>query len=75
MTRTQAFDAIMRVRTSTGIRATDFHGHMFMSNTIDMELATIDQDKGIAVELKHDDKLSEEEPVLIQVYLRFIINK
>jgi len=40
-----AFDAVMRVRTSTGVRATDFHGHYFMSNTTDMELASIDCDK------------------------------
>ena len=36
------FDAIMRVRTSTGIRPVDFHGHFYMSNTTDMELAAID---------------------------------
>lgn len=35
----------MRVRTSTGVRATDFYGHYFMSNTTDMELASIDCDK------------------------------
>jgi Vesicle coat complex COPII, subunit SEC24/subunit SFB2/subunit SFB3 len=35
----------MRVRTSTGVRATDFFGHFFMSNTTDMELASIDCDK------------------------------
>lgn len=40
-----AFDAVMRVRTSTGVRATDFYGHYFMSNTTDMELASIDCDK------------------------------
>lgn len=35
----------MRVRTSTGVRATDFFGHFFMSNTTDMELASIDCNK------------------------------
>lgn len=35
----------MRVRTSTGVRATDFYGHFFMSNTTDMELASIDCNK------------------------------
>lgn len=33
ITRPTAYDAVMRVRTSTGIRPTDFYGHMFMSNT------------------------------------------
>lgn len=43
--RSIAFDAVMKVRTSTGVTATDFYGHFFMSNTTDMELASIDCDK------------------------------
>lgn len=35
----------MRVRTSTGVRPTDFFGHFFISNARDMELASIDCDK------------------------------
>ena len=35
----------MRVRTSTGVRPTDFFGHFYMSNTTDIELASIDCDK------------------------------
>ncbi|XP_026170669.1 protein transport protein Sec24C isoform X1 [Mastacembelus armatus] len=60
------FDAVMRVRTSTGIRATDFFGSFFMSNTTDVELAGLDCDKAITVEFKHDDKLSEETGALMQ---------
>lgn len=66
-----AFDSIMRVRTSTGIRPTDFYGHFFMSNTTDMEIAAIDCDKAVAIEIKHDDKLTEEEGVYIQVALLY----
>lgn len=39
ISRPIAFDAVMRVRTSTGTRPTDFYGHFFMSNTTDMEIA------------------------------------
>ncbi|XP_031699316.1 protein transport protein Sec24C isoform X2 [Anarrhichthys ocellatus] len=60
------FDAVMRVRTSTGIRATDFFGSFFMSNTTDVELAGLDCDKAVTVEFKHDDKLSEETGALMQ---------
>uniref|UniRef100_A0A3B4AWB8 SEC24 homolog C, COPII coat complex component n=1 Tax=Periophthalmus magnuspinnatus TaxID=409849 RepID=A0A3B4AWB8_9GOBI len=60
------FDAVMRVRTSTGIRATDFLGSFFMSNTTDVELAGLDCDKAITVEFKHDDKLSEDTGALMQ---------
>ncbi|KYM85053.1 Protein transport protein Sec24C, partial [Atta colombica] len=71
ISRPIAFDAVMRVRTSTGVRATDFYGHYFMSNTTDMELGSIDCDKAIGIEIKHDDKLTEEEGVYIQVALLY----
>ncbi|XP_041124155.1 protein transport protein Sec24C-like isoform X5 [Polyodon spathula] len=60
------FDAVMRVRTSTGIRATDFFGAFYMSNTTDVELAGLDCDKAVTVEFRHDDKLSEESGALMQ---------
>ena len=50
-----------------GIRATDFFGSFFMSNTTDVELAGLDCDKAVTVEFKHDDKLSEETGALMQV--------
>ncbi|XP_028916148.1 protein transport protein Sec24C isoform X2 [Ornithorhynchus anatinus] len=65
------FDAVMRVRTSTGIRATDFFGAFYMSNTTDVELAGLDGDKTITVEFKHDDKLSEDSGALIQCALLY----
>ncbi|NXR10612.1 SC24D protein, partial [Semnornis frantzii] len=60
------FDAIMRVRTSTGFRATDFFGAIYMNNTTDVEMAAVDCDKAVTVEFKHDDKLSEDSGALIQ---------
>ena len=71
ISRPIAFDAVMRVRTSTGVRATDFYGHFYMSNTTDMELGSIDCDKGVAVEIKHDDKLTEDDGIYIQVALLY----
>jgi len=38
-----------------------------MSNTTDIELGNIDTDKAIAVEIKHDDKLKEDDIVFFQV--------
>ncbi|KAF7399574.1 hypothetical protein HZH68_008166 [Vespula germanica] len=71
VSRPIAFDARMRLRTSTGVRATDFYGHFFMSNTTEMELASIDCNKAVAVEIKHDDKLTEDEGVYIQAALLY----
>jgi protein transport protein SEC24 len=66
VSRPIAFDAVIRLRTSTGIRAVDFFGNFYMSNTTDIEMANIDCDKAISVEIKHDDKLSEAEGAYIQ---------
>ncbi|XP_062483577.1 protein transport protein Sec24D isoform X2 [Pezoporus occidentalis] len=60
------FDAVMRVRTSTGFRATDFFGAIYMNNTTDVEMAAVDCDKAVTVEFKHDDKLNEDSGALIQ---------
>jgi hypothetical protein len=40
-----------------------------MSNTTDVEIASIDCDKAVTVEIKHDDKLSEGEGAFLQVCL------
>ncbi|XP_054715846.1 protein transport protein Sec24C-like [Uloborus diversus] len=61
-----AFDAVLRIRTSTGVRPTDFSGCFFMSNTTDVELASVNCDNSLAIEIKYDDKLTEEEGVCIQ---------
>ncbi|TMW54456.1 hypothetical protein DOY81_000448 [Sarcophaga bullata] len=71
ISRPIAFDAVMRVRTSAGVRATDFYGHFFMTNTTDVELASVDCDKSIAIEIKHDDKLPPEENVYLQIALLY----
>jgi len=49
-----------------GIRAVDFYGNFYMSNTTDVELAAIASDTALAVEIKHDDKLSEAEGAYVQ---------
>ncbi|XP_040887320.1 protein transport protein Sec24D [Toxotes jaculatrix] len=65
------FDAIMRVRTSTGFRATDFFGAIHMNNTTDIEMAAVDCDKAVTVEFKHDDTLGEEAGALMQCALLY----
>lgn len=69
--KTIGFDAVMRVRTSTGFRATDFFGAVHMNNTTDVEMASVDCDKAITVEFKHDDSLSEDTGAMIQCALLY----
>lgn len=45
----------------------DFYGNFYMSNTTDVELAAMDSEQSVAVEIKHDDKLSEAEGAYVQV--------
>ncbi|CAF0886553.1 unnamed protein product [Rotaria sordida] len=69
--RTTVFDALMRIRTSAGIRPIDFLGNFHMTNATEMIFGTLDSDKTVSVELKHDDKLSTENNIHIQVALLY----
>jgi len=55
-----------------GIRPTGFYGSIYMQNTTDVELAAIDGDKCVTVEIKHDDKL-DEQPAFIQVRTIYLL--
>lgn len=68
--RQRAFDAIMRIRTSTGIRPTDFFGGFLMNNTTDVEIAGVNSDHAITLEIRHDDKL-EDKAVFAQAAILF----
>ncbi|OQV24771.1 Protein transport protein Sec24C [Hypsibius exemplaris] len=69
--RVIAFDAVMRVRTSAGIRPTDYFGNLSMPTTTEVHLASLDSDKVILAEIKHDDKLEDKSIVHIQVALLY----
>merc|ERR1719309_620534 len=71
ISRPVVFDAIMRVRTSTGVRPTDFFGAFYMANTTDMELASLSSDSAFTCEIKHDDKITDEDGVYIQAALLY----
>ena len=74
LTRPTGFDCVMRVRASTGLRPTGFYGAFLMNNTTDIELGNIDCDKAIAVEIRHDDKLRDDETAFFQVNVHFDLN-
>jgi protein transport protein SEC24 len=57
----------MKVRTSAGVRAFEYVGNYYARSTSDIEIATINAGNSIGVELRYDDKLSEDEYVVIQV--------
>lgn len=71
LTRNTGFDGVMRVRASSGLRPTGFFGAFHMSTTTDIELGNIDCDKAVTVEIKHDDKLKEDDIAFFQCALLY----
>lgn len=67
--RPTVFNAVMRVRSSNGIRATDFIGSFKMQNVTDMEFGALDCDKTICVEFSYDDKIADGVPIHFQIAL------
>ncbi len=59
---TVAFDAVMKVRTSTGIKPADYFGNFHMYGN-DVELGGLARQTSLSVELKHEDKLNENSKV------------
>ncbi|KAJ3372009.1 COPII coat Sec23p-Sfb3p heterodimer component, partial [Allomyces arbusculus] len=71
LTRQFGYNAMVRVRASSGLRVHDHFGNFLDKGTGDLELAGIDADKAFAVALKHDDKLDEKAESAIQVALLY----
>jgi protein transport protein SEC24 len=55
LTRPTAWEAVMRVRCSKGLRVSSFHGHFFNRSTDLLALPTCDPDKGFAVQVAHEE--------------------
>lgn len=67
---TVAFDAVMKVRTSTGIKPNDYLGNFNMYGN-DLEFASLYRQYSLSVELKHEDKINENAKVYIQAALLY----
>ncbi|KAJ6801478.1 protein transport protein Sec24-like [Iris pallida] len=59
ISRPQGFEAVMRVRCSTGVQVQEYSGNFCKRIPTDIDLPGIDCDKTIMVTLKHDDKFQE----------------
>lgn len=71
VSRPFGFNALMRVRCSTGLRITEHFGNFHMKNSTDLELAGIDSEKAFGVLVKHDGKLDEKTEASFQVALLY----
>jgi len=71
LTRKMAFEAVMRVRASGGVKVSAFHGNHFLRGADLLALPTCDQDKGFSCELAHEEQNLSCSHILIQAALLY----
>jgi protein transport protein SEC24 len=57
LSRPTAWEAVMRIRCSRGLRIASFHGHFFNRSTDLLALPTCDPDKSFAVQIAHEETM------------------
>ncbi|KXS17082.1 hypothetical protein M427DRAFT_97202 [Gonapodya prolifera JEL478] len=65
------YDAVLRVRCSTGLRTTDHFGNFNMSNSTDVQLAGVSPRTSLAVAVQYDSKLDEKADAFFQVAMLY----
>ena len=55
--RENGYDAVLKIRTSSGIGVRRHFGHFFQQTEDDLDLAVIDADSSFGVEFKHDESV------------------
>ncbi|CAD7697205.1 unnamed protein product [Ostreobium quekettii] len=69
--RTTAWEAVMRIRCSKGLRIIGFTGHFFIRSSDLLALPTVDPDKSFAIHLTHEDSVLESQTVYLQCALLY----
>ncbi|KAI9503012.1 COPII coat Sec23p-Sfb3p heterodimer component [Coemansia spiralis] len=69
--RTYGGSAVLRIRTSDGLRIDEHYGNLFMRNHVDVELAGVTSDSAIGAVLQYDGKLDEKQDVYFQIALLY----
>ncbi|OLL21937.1 hypothetical protein NEOLI_004085, partial [Neolecta irregularis DAH-3] len=57
VTRETGYQAMMKIRCSTGLQASQFHGSFYEKTPSQLEFGIIDSDKSVTIIFKHDGKL------------------
>ncbi|KAG6426907.1 hypothetical protein SASPL_111146 [Salvia splendens] len=71
LTRETAWEAVMRIRCSKGVRFTSYHGNFMLRSTDLLALPAVDCDKAYAAQLSLDETLLTTQTVYIQVALLY----
>lgn len=67
LTRATAFEAVMRVRATRGLRITNFYGNYFIRGTDLLALPNCTPDSVFAVEFGYDEQILTASVVSVQV--------
>jgi len=71
LTRATAWEAVMRVRCSRGLRISSFHGHFFNRSTDLLALPTCDPDKAFGMQISHEENLIQGPLAFVQCALLY----
>ena len=55
LTRTQGWEAVIRIRATKGVQVTDFHGNFYLRGSDLLALPGVDSDKAFTFELKNEE--------------------
>lgn len=71
LTRETAWEAVMRIRCSKGLRVSAFYGHFFVRSTDLLALPACDADKAFAVEIQHEETVVTGQTAYVQAALLY----
>lgn len=71
LTRPTAWEAVMRIRCSKGLRVSSFHGHFFNRSTDLLALPNCDPDKAFAVQMAHEENVVSSSAAYVQCALLY----
>ena len=71
LTRETGWEAVMRVRCTTGMRLSNFYGNSFMRGTDLLALPNVNEDSTFAIEMVHSDSILNASIVCVQAALLY----
>jgi hypothetical protein len=72
LTRATAFEAVMRVRATRGIRFSNFYGNYFIRGTDLLALPNCTSDSSFSLDMAYDEAVLSAQAITIQVRLDFM---
>lgn len=71
LTRSTGFEAVLRVRASTGVEICGYHGNFFLRGSDLLALPHVDADKAFAVELRNNETVISTSTIVVQAALLY----